>query len=88
MTDSKPPGEMLTSVNKKLDVSVIVEIRNAAHHHQEQQLGVPSLIVCGNPQTSRPAAGSGALLAVPSTVNYPMKEMSTAESDVTHLSLS
>jgi hypothetical protein len=87
MTDSKPPGEMLTSVNKKLDVSVIVEIRNAAHHHQEQQLGVPSLIVCGNPQTSRPAAGSG-VLAVPSTINYPMKEMSTAESSVTQLTSS
>ena len=78
---------MLTSVNKKLDVSVIViELRDAVHHHQEQQLGVPPLIVCGTPQTLRPAGS--ALLAVPSTVNYPMKEMSTADSDVTQLTSS
>jgi hypothetical protein len=77
----KPPGEMLTDKGsvKRLDVSVIVEIRE---DHQTQ-LGAPPLIVCGTPQTLRPA-----LLAIPSNlVHYQMKEMTTAESEVTHLTV-
>ena len=39
--------------------------------------------VCGTPQTLRPA-----LLAIPSNlVHYQMKEMTTAESEVTHLTV-
>lgn len=91
----KPPGEMLTDKVgvKRMDVSVIVEIR-ADDQQQHQPLTGPPLIVCaGSPQSStlRPAA-TGALLAVPSNLAHyqNLKEApstATAESDVIHLTV-
>jgi hypothetical protein len=97
----KPPGEMLTDKVgvKRMDVSVIVEIRADDHQQQHQPLTVsaasaPSLIVCaGSPQSSTLHPAAAALLAVPSSnlAHYQnMKEASstvTAESDVIHLTV-
>ncbi len=88
----KPPGEMLTDKVpvKRMDVSVIVEIRADDHQHQPL-MTAPPLVVCGSTQpTLRPAA---ALLAVPASnlAHYQMKEITpsttTAESDVIHLTV-